>query len=394
MDRRLLPAILLTAFLEQTVVAIVRVTTSYRAVELGLSVLWIGIITAVYAVLPILSGVQIGRFIDRGHDAATCWIGGALLLVACIGFALFPNLVALLIFTAITGTAHLLFVIAQQVLCTRCGSGPGAMERNIGNYMVANAVGQGVGPYIVGLAGGSARVPPTQFLFAVAAGGAALTLAASFLMRPSGVRRTAAERGPPPPLRELLFIPGLTTIMLVSVVTVVAQDLIVVYLPILGAERHMSAAVVGRLLAVRAAASMLSRLLFARLNAALGRVPLTIFSTFASAAVYAALALPLPLPLMYLAIAGSGFALSISITASIAGVLGIASGGAVGTANSLRTMANRIGQFVIPVLAGLIATATGTAGIFAIIGLSLAASGAAVRFDRSRADESPVVKIR
>ena len=41
----------------------------------------------------------------------------------------------------------------------------------------------------------------------------------------------------PPPLRELLFIPGLTAIMLVSVVTVVAQDLIVVYLPLLGADR-------------------------------------------------------------------------------------------------------------------------------------------------------------
>jgi hypothetical protein len=36
-------------------------------------------------------------------------------------------------------------------------------------------------------------------------------------------------------------------------------------------------------------------------------------------------------------------------------------------------------------LAGLIATATGTGGIFVIIGLSLAASGAAVRFDRNRA---------
>jgi uncharacterized ferredoxin-like protein len=73
------------------------------------------------------------------------------------------------------------------------------------------------------------------------------------------------------------------------------------------------------------------------------------------------------------------------MTASIAGVLGIASGGAVGTANSLRTMGNRIGQFTIPFLASLIAAATGTAGIFVIIGISLAASGAAVRFDGKRA---------
>ena len=85
---------------------------------------------------------------------------------------------------------------------------------------------------------------------------------------------------------------------------------------------------------------------------------------------------------MYAAIALAGFALSISITASIAGVLGIASGGAVGTANSLRTMGNRIGQFIIPFLASLIAAATGTGGIFVIIGVSLAASGAAVQFGK------------
>jgi predicted MFS family arabinose efflux permease len=385
MHHRLLFAILSTAFIEQTVVSIVRVTTTYRAVELGLSVVWLGIITAVYAVLPIIVGVQVGRFIDRGHDAVTTWIGGGLLVVAGAGFALFPNLTALLICTAIMGTAHLLFVISQQVLCTRCGSGPGAMERAIGNYMVANAVGQGVGPYIVGLAGGAASVPPTHFLFTIAAGGAVLTMATALTIRPGSARKVSGERGKPPPLRDLLFIPGLTTIMLVSVVTVVAQDLIVVYLPLLGAERGMSVDAVGTLLAVRAVASMASRLLFARLNAALGRIPLTLISTFVSAGAYMSLALPLPLPVMYVAIATAGFALSISMTASIAGVLGIASGGAVGTANSLRTMGNRIGQFTIPFLASLIAAATGTAGIFVIIGISLAASGAAVRFDGKRA---------
>ena len=384
MHYRLLFAILSTAFVEQAVVSIIRVTTTYRAVELGLSVVWIGIITAVYAVLPIIVGVQIGRFIDRGYDAATIWIGSVLLILACAGFALFPNLTALLIFTAITGTAHLLFVIAQQVLCTRCGSGPGAMERAIGNYMVANAVGQGIGPYIVGLAGGSASVPPTHLLFTIAAGGAVLTMLFALMTPPSGVRKSVAQRGKPPPLRDLLFIPGLTTVMLVSVVTVVAQDLIVVYLPLLGSERGMSVDAVGTLLAVRAVASMVSRLLFARLHAALGRIALTLVSTFVSAGAYAALALPLPLPILYAAIALAGFALSVAITASIAGVLGIAARGAVGTANSLRTMGNRIGQFIIPFLASLIAAATGTAAIFVIIGVSLAASGAAVKFDSRR----------
>jgi predicted MFS family arabinose efflux permease len=386
MHYRLLFSILSTAFIEQTVVAIIRVSTSYRAVELGLSVIWIGTITAVYALLPIMVGVQVGRFIDRGHDAVTTWLATGLLVFACAGFVLFPNLPALFVFTAITGTAHLMLNISQQVLCTKCGSGLGAIERAVGNYMVANAVGQGLGPYIVGWAGGAAHLPPTQLLFKIAAGGAVLSFASALLIRPGAKAERRVQRGKPPPLRELLLTPGLTTIMLVSVVTVVAQDLIVVYLPLLGAERHMSVDTVGMLLTVRAAASMLSRLLFVRLHMALDRRRLTIGSTLTSAVAYACLAVPMPLWAMYAMIALAGFALSVSITASIAGVLGIASGGAVGTANSLRTMANRVGQFIIPFLAGLIAAATGMGGIFVIIGVSLAASGAAARFEDKRTE--------
>jgi predicted MFS family arabinose efflux permease len=387
MNRRLLFAIVSTAFVEQAVITIARVATTYRAVELDLSVVWLGVITAVYALLPIAIGVPIGRFIDRGYDAVTTWMGAGLLIVGCTGFVLLPNLAGILVATAIIGTAHLLFVVSQQIQCTRCGTGPGAMERAIGNYMVANAAGQGVGPYIVALAGGSASVPPTQLLFAISLGGAVLTMACALLTQSTGAHKLPVDRAKVP-LRDLLFAPGLTTIIVVSVITVVAQDLIVVYLPLLGSDRGMSVDAVGTLLAIRAVASMLSRLIYARLHVAFGRIPLTLTSTFVGAGAYALLAFPLPLPLLSAAIAVAGFALSISITASIAGVLAIASGGAIGTANSLRTMASRIGQSIIPILASLVAAATGTGSIFLIIGIGLAASGAAVRFDSKRTDSS------
>src|SRR5580704_5956299 len=189
MYSRLLLVIMSTAFVEQAVITVARITTTYRAVELDLSVVWIGIITATYAVLPIAIGVPMGRFIDRGYDAVTTWIGGGLLIVGCAGFVLFPNLIGIMVATAIIGTAHLLFVVSQQIQCTRCGTGPGAMERAIGNYMVANAAGQGVGPYIIALAGGSASVPPTQLLFAIGLGGAVLTAAFALLTQSSGAHK-------------------------------------------------------------------------------------------------------------------------------------------------------------------------------------------------------------
>jgi MFS family permease len=153
---------------------------------------------------------------------------------------------------------------------------------------------------------------------------------------------------------------------------------------VLGAERALAADAVGMLLAVRAVASMLSRFLFARLSEFLGRWRLLVSSTLGGAGCYIALAVPLPLALMHGAIAGAGFALGIAVTSSIATLLSLASAEARGTANSLRMMGNRIGQFTIPFVAGLIAAATGAAGIFAVIGLSLMASGAIAQLRRVR----------
>jgi MFS family permease len=379
MNYRFVIPLLLTAFFEQTVTQLVRITVSYRAVELELSVVWLGIITAFFAILPMLFAVKVGRFIDRGNDARVAWFGGMLLVAACAGFALWQSLVALLLFTALLGIAHLMLVIAQQVLCARHG-GRGAVDRMIGNYMVANAVGQGFGPVIVGWVGGSAAIPPTATLFTIGLGFAVLSCLCGFLLRPGPPRPPRPDGDKPVPVAEIARIPGLKLIFFISVVTVAAQDLIVVYLPALGAERNISVDIIGTLLAARAVASMASRFVYAWLSEFLGRWRLMAISTFASAAFYAALAVPMPLPLMIVMIAGAGFALSNAITVSIATLLATTTDETRGTANSLRMMGNRMGQFVIPFLAGVIAAAAGVAGIFLIIGVSLGASGVVAQF--------------
>jgi MFS family permease len=136
------------------------------------------------------------------------------------------------------------------------------------------------------------------------------------------------------------------------------------------------------ILAVRAVASMASRFLYARLSALLGHARLMAVSTMASAVFYACIALPLPIAALAVMVAAAGFALSNAITVSIASLLATTSDETRGTANSLRMMGNRMGQFVIPFLAGLIAAAAGVAGIFLIIGASLGVSGAVAQLQR------------
>jgi MFS family permease len=383
MNYRFLAPLMITAVLEQTVVTIVRVTTSYRAVELGLSVVWLGVITTAIAILPLLLAVKVGRYIDRGHETRTAVMGAGLLCLSCGGFAVWPTLTGLLIFTALLGLGHLMLVISQQILCTTDPT-PGALERNIGNYMVANAIGQGLGPAIVGYVGGDASLPPTQWLFMAGFLASFVMFAASLALRPGGPRKPKVEKSDPMPLRDILRLPGIGVILFVGVTVVSAQDLIVVYLPFLGAERGMAVEVVGWLLAGRAVASVLSRFLFARLHALMGHWRLMMTSVLASAISYAAVALPLPVPVMLAVVAVAGFALGIAITATIAALLNLATPETRGTANSLRIMGNRAGQLVIPFSVGLVAAATGAAGIFVIIGLSLAVSTAVMAMQKPK----------
>ena len=71
MNYRFVVPLLMTALLEQVTTSLVRVTTSYRVLELGLSEVWLGIITAAFAILPMVLAVTVGRFIDRGNEVPT-----------------------------------------------------------------------------------------------------------------------------------------------------------------------------------------------------------------------------------------------------------------------------------------------------------------------------------
>jgi predicted MFS family arabinose efflux permease len=384
-DRRLLVPLLLTSVTIQAVTAIVRVTTSYRAIELHLPVVWIGVISAVFAILPIFLAVWVGRFMDRGHDAQAAWIGSGLLVIACAGFWLFAGSVTtLLLLTALFGIAHLFLMASQQMLCIRC-SGPRGRDSVFGNYLVASAIGQGLGPYVIAWSSGSAMLPPTGTLFGIALGISAVSLATAAAMRPAP-KTPAHERSKQiVPVGTLLRQSGLMAVLVASVITITSQDLLTIYLPLLGAAKGINAGDIGVLLTVRSALALISRMGYSRVIRLVARGPLTLASMLGSGIGFACLALPIPLSAMYAAMAVMGFSLGIATTLSLTNVVDLASAEAMGTVMSLRITGNRIGQVAMPFIASLIAAATGVGGIFIVIALSLTVSGAVVHVSRDEA---------
>ena len=375
LNRPLFLALMANSILANFVVSLVRVTTSYRAIELDLSVFWISVIAGGFSLVPVLASVSLGRFLDRGHDALSTWVGGFLMLLACAGFWWRPNSdVYLLIFSTLLGFGHMFGMGGHQMISVRC-AGPISRESVFGYNMIAIAIGQGLGPMVLGWLGGGAHIPPTQTLFTLALGAAALLQILSFMLRPALRGHTEHQGGGNVTLRDLLGNRSLVAVLLASIVTVTAFELLVVYLPLLGAERQIDTRDIGLLLAARSAVSVMVRLFYARLLVMMGRTRMMLSGMMLGAAGFTLIGLPVSLPYMYVAVVVMGVGLGVSTVLTFSEVVSQAPPGARATALSLRLTGNRIGQMAIPVVAGLAADAIGIGGVLITIAACLAASG-------------------
>jgi MFS family permease len=158
-----------------------------------------------------------------------------------------------------------------------------------------------------------------------------------------------------------------------------AVDITLVYLPALGAERGIASGAVGVLLALRGAASMTSRLFLGRLSRRLGRRHLLVGSIAVSALGLAVAVVPMPLWALAAVMVAVGFGLGAGQPLTMSWLAESTPAGLRGRAMSLRLTGNRVGQVVVPSIAGLLAAGTGAGGVLALTAAGLAATAVAAR---------------
>ncbi|MEV0810360.1 MFS transporter [Micromonospora sp. NPDC050200] len=365
--------LLLHAVLVQAVTFLLRPTTSYRALELGVPAAWLGVVSASFAVLPLLAAVLVGRATDRRGERPALLAGALLVLVAAAGLTgLADSLTGLVLWSAVLGLGHLLSVVGEQAWVARSTVDAG-LDAAFGRYTFAVSLGQAVGPVLITLLGGGGLVPDTDRVFTGALAGAGALLASSLLLRPRRHTRPAGPPGRGDRMGTVLRMPGLGRAMLASLTVLAAVDLLVIYLPALGAEQGIAARVVGVLLALRAGASMVSRLFLGALVGRLGRMRLLVGSIAASAVAVALLAIPLPLWALGVVVVAAGLGLGIGQPLTMSWITLAAPPGARATALALRLGGNRLGQLVVPAGVGLVAASAGVAGVLLTTAVALGA---------------------
>jgi MFS family permease len=375
---RVLAALVLT----QAAMFLARPVTSYRALALGADERVIGLITASFAVVPLLVAVPLGRVADRRRPVGML-AGGVLLLVASyLLLGLAGTLAGLATWSALLGLGHLALILAAQSLIAQ-QSADSEHDRDFGLMSAAVSLGQLVGPVVGGLvlsagaAGSLAGATTRAFLVAAALG--ALSLPFCFGTGAGGAGNgREPDGGRPMSARDIVRAPGVPAGMFASVAVLAAVDIITAYLPVIGERNGIGPAVVGALLSLRAAASILSRLLIPWMVRALGRVRLIAVSAAGSALAMAVLPVPDRAAPLAAILVLAGFFLGIGQPLTMSLIVQAVPDDARGTALAIRLTGNRVGQVATPAAAGLVAGAAGIAAAFWLLGGLLVVAAATV----------------
>lgn len=371
-------ALLTHSVLIQAITFLARPAASYQAIALDAPTALVGVVGAAFALVPLALAVPAGGAVDRFGSKPVLIAGSTAALLGAVSLWLFDaSLVALLGGMALLGTGHLGCIIGQQAAVGERASGR-ALDANFGRYSFAVSIGQVIGPLVITALGGDAETPDVQPLFLSAAIGSVLLLAASPFFG-SRIRRDEALVAPRVPVLELLRMPGFLRAVSTSALVVSAIDVFTIYLPVLGAERGISAATIGVLLALRGATSMASRLLLGTFTARVGRGNTLAGSLVLSAGALAAVALPVEIIGLVVAVAVVGFALGIGQPLTMSWLVERAPAHARGRALALRLSANRIAQVSVPAAMGGLVAVAGASAVIGAMALVTAATLALVR---------------
>jgi MFS family permease len=364
--------LLISSAITQGAIYVIRPMMTYRALELDATASTIGFIAAIYALFPVLLALTFGRLVGRVGEGRFVIFGTFFIGVSAAILLFADSLTILAIGAALSGLAHLACMVGGQTMVA-LKSPTDKYEEHFGRYTFSASLGQMLGPILATLVAGSTGVIPksTSAAFALALALSALAMVPVISWRndaPTVVARKE-ETGTLRAASNLLQKPGMFAAVFMSLAISSTADILVVFLPLYGNENQFSAFSIGVIISIRAATSMASRYFLGRLSARYSTKQLLVTSNAISVVACAAMAFA-PNPWVLGAIVFvAGFSLGVGqpLTMSLISQLTVPEERAL--AVSTRLTGNRLGQFVIPAGAGLLAAGSGTGAVF--IGLSI-----------------------
>ena len=348
-----------------------RVTLPLLALSLGASAAAVGVMMSLLAVLPMLFSVRAGRAVDRIGARRPMLAGAAAMVFALLLACGVPRLEVLFVVSALAGSAFYLFHIAVNHAAAVIGR-PEERARNFSLLALGFSTSGFLGPM---LAGFSIDGIGHRLTFLLLAASALVVLAAIAICKADTPRHDAAGAASERRLADLLKMPVLRRVFIVSGILSMAWDLFTFVTPIYGTQIGLSASAIGGILGAFGGAIFVVRLILPLVVHRLSEWKMMISAMFATAATLCVF--PLlhePALLMILAfILGPG--LGGAQPMIMAMLYNKAPAGRGSEAVGVRTLLLNFSQASIPRLFGALGTAFGLAPVFWTMAAALGAGG-------------------
>lgn len=373
--------------LTHTVFTSARMVGSLYALANGASTFTVGVLMALFALVPMLIAVRAGRWLDAVGPRKPLAIGAALLVGGALMPALFPYPVAdiapLLVGAALIGTGSML---VQQTTIHIVGSRaePARRAADFSWMAVGASVAGLIGPVasglLIDLAGHRAAFAALTVL--TLANGALLYAHRAGL--PSHSRPAAAAE--PRPTFELLSLPDVRHVLVAVALISMSWDLQSFMMPVHGTAVGLSASEIGLVLGAFAVATFTVRMAMPFVSRRLREWQVLTFTLFTAALAFSLM----PWFGSLLPLAACSFLLGLGLGAAYPNVMSLlhvkSPAGRVGEALGLRHLIMNASHVMLPLVFGAAGSVLGARVVFLLMAAVLVAAGlAARRFSRTDA---------
>jgi len=382
---RTLYLLMLLSVLNHTTFAGTRVVVALTAIRLGETPFTVGTLMALYALLPMLFAVSIGRLTDRFGARAPMLAGSTLLAAGASIPFLWPGIASLYLSSVLIGSSFMLYHVAYQNVVGYVG----APEDRPINFSIA-ALGFSVsgfsGPMLAGFGIDHIGIPGTFLVLSLLP----LVPLAVLALDKVPLPRLPGHGAAPAPNRRLADLfrhRELRRLFVVSGLLAMAWDLFNFAVPIYGSRVELSASKIGAILGAFSVATFVVRTFLPAISRRLSAWPLLVVSLVVAGTSFVLFPLfRTAAPLMAVAFfLGLGLGMSQPMVMSL--MHNATPPGRVGEAVGVRMTLVNMSQTGMPLLFGALGSVLGTlAPAFWAMALLLLAGGAfAKRYHDRRA---------
>ena len=350
-----------------------RVAMSLAAIKAGGGALWVGILAAMFNIVPAFIAIRVGRLVDRVPLRRMLVVGCAISTAGAVLAAVEPMLGVLALSACVVGVGWMAIAAASQYAVGLYGKSDSSDEgssnlrvRAFGVMAMGFSLSAFFGPLIAGFMIDHASYRATFAVLAVLPVLAAMAFASPKLVRlPASIARPTTTTGG---ARELLAMPGVRNTLVSASFITVGWDLYGFVIPVLGSEILLTATQIGSVMSVFAVAVFVVRFFVARLTERFGETNIMVgamaiagvtFLLFAFAHSYAWM-----LALSFLM--GIGLGVSQPIVLSL--LHEVSPPGRIGEVNGMRMTMISTSQWTMPLLFGALSVSTGLLPLFLVIG--------------------------